>query len=92
MQPFGPAQAAVAGAVVASVDEGVIPARPGRRPGADRRRIHPLGAEDDKEIYDYNYGETMLAISRALGSQPSVDKVVAGTPAAGPSFADDAGR
>jgi 5,6,7,8-tetrahydromethanopterin hydro-lyase len=87
VQLFGPAQAAVARAVVASVDEGVIP----------RDQVDDLviivgvfihwDAADDKKIYDYNYEATKLAISRALNGEPSTDKVLADTPAARHPFA-----
>ena len=87
VQLFGPAQAAVARAVVASVDEGVIP----------KDQVDDLviivgvfihwDAADDKKIYDYNYEATKLAIARALNGEPSIDKVLADTPAARHPFA-----
>ncbi len=87
VQLFGPAQAAVARAVVASVEDGVIP----------KDQVDDLviivgvfihwDAEDDKKIYDYNYEATKLAISRALNGEPSTDKVLADTPAARHPFA-----
>jgi 5,6,7,8-tetrahydromethanopterin hydro-lyase len=87
VQLFGPAQAAVARAVVASVDEGVIP----------RDQVDDLAlivgvfihwdAEDDKKIYDYNYEATKLAIARAINGEPGIDKVLADTPAARHPFA-----
>ena len=87
VQLFGPAQAAVARAVVASVDEGVIP----------KDQVDDLviivgvfihwDADDDKKIYDYNYEATKLAIARALNGEPSTDKVLADTPAARHPFA-----
>jgi 5,6,7,8-tetrahydromethanopterin hydro-lyase len=75
---FGPAQAAVARAVVDSVESGVIP-----QGKADDLCvlvgvfIH-WEASDDKKIYDYNYQATREAIERALGSKPSVSEVLAG--------------
>jgi 5,6,7,8-tetrahydromethanopterin hydro-lyase len=90
VQLFGPAQAAVARAVVASVDEGVIPAD----------QVDDLvlivgvfihwDAEDDKKIYDYNYEATKLAIARAINGEPSTAKVLADTPAARHPFAGGA--
>ena len=87
VQLFGPAQAAVARAVVASVEDGVIP----------KDQVDDLviivgvfihwDAEDDKKIYDYNYEATKLAIARALNGEPSTDKVLADTPAARHPFA-----
>jgi 5,6,7,8-tetrahydromethanopterin hydro-lyase len=87
VQLFGPAQAAVARAVVASVADGVIP----------QDQVDDLviivgvfihwDATDDKKIYDYNYEATKLAIARALNGEPSTDKVLADTPAARHPFA-----
>ena len=90
VQMFGPAQAAVARAVVDSVAEGVIP----------RDQVDDLclivgvfihwDAEDDKKIYDYNYEAVKLSIARALSGEPSIDKVLADTPAARHPFAGGA--
>jgi 5,6,7,8-tetrahydromethanopterin hydro-lyase len=87
VQLFGPAQAAVARAVVASVADGVIP----------KDQVDDLviivgvfihwDAEDDKKIYDYNYEATKLAIARALNGEPSTETVLADTPAARHPFA-----
>ena len=87
VQMFGPAQAAVARAVVDSVAEGVIP----------KDQVDDLclivgvfihwEATDDKKIYDYNYEATKLSIARALGNEPSIDKVLADTPDARHPFA-----
>jgi 5,6,7,8-tetrahydromethanopterin hydro-lyase len=77
VQMFGPAQAAVARAVVDSVEAGIIPAAK-----ADDLCI-AVGvfihweANDDKKIYDYNYQATKEAIQRALANTPSVQEVVA---------------
>ena len=86
-QLFGPAQAAVARAVVDSVAEGVIP----------RDQVDDLclvvgvfihwEAEDDKKIFDYNYDAVKMSIARALKGEPSIDKVLAETPAARHPFA-----
>ena len=79
VQMFGPAQAAVARAVVDSVEAGVIPAAK-----ADDYCI-AVGvfihweAADDKKIYDYNYQATKESIARALGNKPSVQEVIAGS-------------
>ncbi len=90
VQLFGPAQAAVARAVVDSVAEGVIP----------KDQVDDLclivgvfihwDAEDDKKIYDYNYEAVKLSISRALKGEPSMDQVLADTPAARHPFASGA--
>ena len=47
-------------------------------------------AEDDKKIYDWNYDAVKTSIARALGGEPSVDKVLADTPAARHPFAGGA--
>jgi 5,6,7,8-tetrahydromethanopterin hydro-lyase len=78
VQMFGPAQAAVARAVVDSVESGVIP-----KDRADDLCILAgvfihWQAEDDTKIYDYNYQATKEAIERALKGQPSVADVLAG--------------
>ena len=76
-QMFGPAQSAVARAVVDSVAEGVIP-----KSEADNYVIvcgvfiHPQ-AEDDKKIYQFNYEATKMAIVNAMGNKPSADEMVA---------------
>jgi 5,6,7,8-tetrahydromethanopterin hydro-lyase len=82
VQMFGPAQAAVARAVVDSVASGVIP-----KDKADDLCIL-VGvfihweASDDQKIYDYNYEATKQSIARALGKKPTVDEVVSGSKSA----------
>ena len=79
VQMFGPAQAAVARAVVDSVESGVIP-----RDKVDDYVvmvgvfIH-WDASDDKKIYDYNYQATKESIQRALAKKPSVQDVISGS-------------
>jgi 5,6,7,8-tetrahydromethanopterin hydro-lyase len=90
VQLFGPAQAAVARAVVDSVADGTIP----------KDQVDDLciivgvfihwDAEDDKKIYDYNYAAVKASISRALKGEPSLDKVLADTPDARHPFASGA--
>jgi 5,6,7,8-tetrahydromethanopterin hydro-lyase len=76
-QMFGPAQSAVARAVVDSVAEGVIP-----KSEADNYVIvcgvfiHPQ-AKDDTKIYDYNYEATKLAIKGAMKGEPKIDEIIA---------------
>jgi 5,6,7,8-tetrahydromethanopterin hydro-lyase len=90
VQMFGPAQAAVARAVVDSVEGGVIP-----RDKADDYCVM-VGvfihweAKDDQKIYDYNYQATKEAIQRALANKPSVSEVIAGAKTAKHPFASDA--
>jgi 5,6,7,8-tetrahydromethanopterin hydro-lyase len=79
VQMFGPAQAAVARAVIDSVESGVIP-----KDKADDYCIMVgvfihWDASDDTKIYDYNYQATKESIARALGKKPSVDEVIAGS-------------
>ncbi len=78
VQMFGPAQEAVAKAVADSVEEGVIP--------ADQAEdlvivcgvfIHPE-AEDNKNIHDFNYEATKMAIANAMHGKPSADEMLAG--------------
>src|SRR5204863_7685913 len=76
VQMFGPAQAAVARAVVDSVESGVIP-----RDKVDDYVIMVgvfihWDASDDQEIYDYNYQATKESIQRALAKKPSVQDVI----------------
>jgi 5,6,7,8-tetrahydromethanopterin hydro-lyase len=90
VQLFGPAQAAVARAVVDSVADGTIP----------KDQVDDLciivgvfihwEAEDDKKIYDYNYAAVKASLERALKGEPSIDKVLADTPAARHPFAGGA--
>ena len=76
VQMFGPAQAAVARAVVDSVKEGIIP-----RDKVDDYCIlvgvfiH-WDAKDDQKIYDYNYTATKQSIQRALNHKPTIDEVL----------------
>ena len=82
VQMFGPAQAAVARAVVDSVANGTI----------DKSKANDLcilvgvfihwEAADDTKIFDYNYKATMESIARALGGKPTVDEVLAGAKSA----------
>jgi 5,6,7,8-tetrahydromethanopterin hydro-lyase len=76
VQMFGPAQAAVARAVVDSVAAGVI----------DKGKANDLcilvgvfihwQAENDKKIFDYNYQATKESIQRALQGKPTIDEVL----------------
>jgi len=72
---FGPAQAAVAKAVADAVEENIIP----KEKVEDwvivcSVFVHPE-AKDYRQIYQYNYGATKLALRRALVSYPSLDKI-----------------
>ena len=77
VQMFGPAQAAVARAVVDSVAEGVIP--------KDKAEEYVIvcgvfihwQAADDAKIYQYNYEATKLAIKSAMSGSPKIDEIIA---------------
>ena len=92
VQMFGPAQAAVARAVVDAVNSGVIP-----KAKADDYCIL-VGvfihweAADDKKIYKFNYEATKQSIERALKGKPSVDEVLAGAKTASHPFAGGADK
>ena len=87
VQMFGPAQHAVAKAVADSVAEGVIPQDEAENLFICVGVFIHWDAADDKKIYDYNYEATKQAIARALNGEPSIDKVLADTPAARHPFA-----
>jgi 5,6,7,8-tetrahydromethanopterin hydro-lyase len=90
VQMFGPAQAAVARAVVDSVASGVI----------EKSKVNDLcvlvgvfihwEAENDKKIYDFNYQATKESIQRALQGKPTVDEVLQKYKAARHPFASGA--
>src|SRR6202171_6178669 len=90
VQMFGPAQAAVARAVVDSVASGIIP-----RDKADDYCIlvgvfiH-WDAKDDQKIYDFNYQATKESIARALGNKPRVTAVIPAPKTAKHPFASGA--
>lgn len=90
VQMFGPAQAAVARAVVDSVESGVIP-----QDQADDLCIivgvfiH-WDASDDQKIYDYNYQATKESIQRALAKTPKAADVVRQAKGAAHPFAGGA--
>jgi 5,6,7,8-tetrahydromethanopterin hydro-lyase len=92
VQMFGPAQAAVARAVVDSVEAGVIP--------QDKANDYCVlvgvfihwEAKDDQKIYDFNYQATKEALQRALAGKPTVQEVIASAKTAKHPFASDAER
>src|SRR5881396_3580586 len=92
VQMFGPAQAAVARAVVDSVSSGVIP-----RDKVDDYCIL-VGvfihwqAKNDKKIFDFNYRAVKESIERALKGQPKVDAVISGAKTATHPFAGGADK
>ena len=90
VQMFGPAQAAVARAVVDSVEDGTIP--------ADKVDDYCVlvgvfihwEAKDDKKIFDFNYKATKESISRALSGTPKAAAVIAAAKTAKHPFAGGA--
>jgi len=92
VQMFGPAQAAVARAVVDSVNAGVIP-----KGKADDYCIL-VGvfihweAADDTKIFKFNYQAVKESIERALKGKPSVDEVLSGSKTATHPFAGGADK
>ena len=90
VQMFGPAQAAVARAVMDSVNDGTI----------SKSQANDLcilvgvfihwQAEDDKKIYSFNYQAVKESIARALQGKPSVDEVLQKYKAARHPFASGA--
>jgi len=73
---FGPAQKAVAMAVVDSVEEGIIP----KEMVEDicilcGVFIHPQAQDADK-IYEYNYQATRISIKRAFASEPDINEII----------------
>ena len=87
VQMFGPAQAAVARAVVDSVRDGVIPADQVDDLCVVVGVFIHWEATDDKKIFDWNYEATKESIARALGSEPSVQQVPDGVADARHPFA-----
>jgi 5,6,7,8-tetrahydromethanopterin hydro-lyase len=87
VQMFGPAQAAIARAVVDSVREGVIP----------QDQVDDLcvvvgvfihwEATDDKKIFDWNYQAAKESVARALNGEPTVQAVLDGEAEARHPFA-----
>ena len=87
VQMFGPAQAAVARAVVDSVRDGVIPADQVDDLCVIVGVFIHWEATDDKKIFDWNYQATKESIARALGSKPSMQEILDAEEAARHPFA-----
>lgn len=84
---FGPAQAAVAKAVMDSVEMGVIPEEEAEALLIIVSVFIEWDASDKKKIYDYNYEATKLAIKRAVEGTPTVKDALAGKDSAKHPFA-----
>src|ERR671931_2157205 len=87
VQMFGPAQAAVARAVVDSVREGVIPEDEVDDLCIVAGVFIHWDATDDKKIFDWNYQATKESIARALNNEPSVTTLLEAETAARHPFA-----
>lgn len=76
VQMFGPAQRAVAKAVVDCVDDGTIPADEADDLYVCVGVFIHWEAADDAKIEQYNYEATKQALKRAVAGEPSVQEVV----------------
>src|SRR5438874_3015710 len=77
MQMFGPAQAAVARAVVDSVVEGILPKDKAEEWVIVCGVFIAGSANDNKKIYKNNYEATKLAIANAMKKAQSIDEIIA---------------
>ncbi|MGB4578693.1 MAG: formaldehyde-activating enzyme [Methanoculleus sp.] len=84
---FGPAQAAVAKAVVDSVAEGIIPESKADDLFIIASVFIEWDAADKKKIYDWNYEATKIAIRRAITGEPRMKEVLAAKDTAKHPFA-----
>ena len=73
---FGPAQAAVAKAVMDCVSDGLIP----KDQAEDILIIVSVfiewDAKDKKKVYDFNYQATKFALERAITGKPIVQEIL----------------
>lgn len=76
MQMFGPAQAAVARAVVDSVIAGVLPKDKAEDWVIVCGVFIAASANDNKKIYKNNYEAVKLAIKNAMTQSPSIDDII----------------
>lgn len=84
---FGPAQAAVAKAVMDCVSEGTLPAEMADDIMIIVSVFIEWDAKDKTKVYDYNYQATKLAIERAVARKPTAKEVLAGKDLAKHPFA-----
>jgi 5,6,7,8-tetrahydromethanopterin hydro-lyase len=77
MQMFGPAQAAVARAVVDSVVDGVIPKSKAEEWVIVCGVFIAGSANSNAKIYKNNYEATKLAIKNAINGTPTIDEIIA---------------
>ena len=76
VQMFGPAQAAVARAVVDSVVEGILPKDKAEDWVIVCGVFIAPSANDNKKIYKNNYEAVKLAIKNAMKKSPSIDEII----------------
>lgn len=74
---FGPAQAAVAKAVMDSVADGIIPEEQAEEILIIVSVFVEWDATDKKKVYDNNYKATKFAIERAITGKPTAKEVLA---------------
>jgi 5,6,7,8-tetrahydromethanopterin hydro-lyase len=77
MQMFGPAQAAVARAVVDSVVDGTIPKAEAENWVIVCGVFIAASANSNAKIYKNNYEAVKLAIKHAMTGKPSIDEIIA---------------
>ncbi len=87
VQMFGPAQRAVAMAVMDCVEDGTIPADEADDIFISVGVFIHWEADDDAKIQDYNYEATKLSIKRAVAREPKASEVLSKRGSAGHPFA-----
>ena len=87
VQMFGPAQAAVAKAVMDCVEDGTIPAAEAEDLFISVGVFIHWQADDDQKIQDYNYEATKLSIQRAVSGEPKAADVLSQRGSAAHPFA-----
>lgn len=87
VQMFGPAQRAVAMAVMDCVEDGTIPANEADDVFICVGVFIHWQAEDDTKIQDYNYEATKLSIKRAVAREPKSTEVLSNRGSAAHPFA-----
>lgn len=87
VQMFGPAQRAVAMAVMDCVEDGTIPANEADDVFICVGVFIHWQAEDDTKIQDYNYEATKLSIKRAVAREPKAAEVLSNRGSASHPFA-----
>ena len=87
VQMFGPAQRAVAMAVMDCVEDGTIPADEADDIFISVGVFIHWEADDDAKIQDFNYEATKLSIKRAVSNEPSSAEVLSKRGSAGHPFA-----